>query len=200
MHEEIDEDVEEKVSPDELERRRRIEWKKNEEERKARLIELKMTLTKRFGNLVRAWKYLDRDRNGKLSFTEFAKICIDLNYRGNIKQLYKSFDINNTGTVTFEEFAPEYYSVFKEFFAYVKWKSEDDRILSGWHKIFGVKKGKCLMWFLSTRWTCVLILQRRLPYAIIYQSFNQLFNQSNKEVVSRMPVFVETNQIFLSSS
>lgn len=92
------------MSPEEMERRKRIEWKKNEEERKARLIELKMTLTKRFGNLVRAWKYLDRDLNGKLSFTEFAKICIDLNYRGNIKQLYKSFDTNNTGTVSYYYF------------------------------------------------------------------------------------------------
>ena len=64
----------------EEERKEREKKKRAEEavERRNRLIELKRQLTKRFGNLVRAWKYLDRDRNGKLSFTEFAKICMDL--------------------------------------------------------------------------------------------------------------------------
>jgi hypothetical protein len=63
------------------EEKQRIEAEKRsraEVEKRNRLIELKKQLTKRFGNLVRAWKHLDRDGNGKLSFTEFAKVCMDL--------------------------------------------------------------------------------------------------------------------------
>eukprot|EP00392_Amoebophrya_sp_AT5.2_P004105 g4110.t1 len=83
--------------------------------------DFKASLLARFGNMVRAWQFLDKDKSGRVSYTEFAKACLDMGFRGRLKELFRHIDEDLTGMVSFQEFAPEVYEVFEEFFQYLRY-------------------------------------------------------------------------------
>jgi Ca2+-binding EF-hand superfamily protein len=69
--------------------------------------EFKAALTRKYGNLLRAWrKGLDLDGNGRLGFAEFCAAAKGHAYHGNIRALWKSYDVSGEGMITLEEFAP----------------------------------------------------------------------------------------------
>ncbi|CAD7968373.1 unnamed protein product [Amoebophrya sp. A25] len=97
----------------------------------------KSALLTRFGNMIRAWQYLDKDKSGKVSYTEFAKACLDLGFRGKLKELFRHIDDDATGMVSFQEFAPDIYAAFEEWFTYLRDIVDDERVSSGFKSCFG---------------------------------------------------------------
>merc|ERR1719171_2931568 len=85
--------------------------------------EFKAALTRKYGNLLRAWrKGLDLDGNGKLSFVEFCAAAKNHAYHGNIRALWKSYDVTGEGMITLDEFAPAVAKIYESFIATLKEK------------------------------------------------------------------------------
>lgn len=77
---------------------------------------LRLLLSNRFGTLSAAWKHcLDRNGNGKLSFTEFCEALRGLGFRGPIRELWFNLDKDGNGQITLEEFAPEVHHALTTF-------------------------------------------------------------------------------------
>jgi len=64
-------------------------------------------LRNRFGSIVAGWRYLDADKNGRLSFYEFCNQCRAMGYHGNLKKLWKELDANNSGFISLFEIDEE---------------------------------------------------------------------------------------------
>lgn len=63
-------------------------------------------LKKQYGSFVAAWRALDYERRGALSFGEFCRACRTIGFHGNLKQLWKEIDVKGTGAVTLTELEP----------------------------------------------------------------------------------------------
>ncbi|CAD7946156.1 unnamed protein product [Amoebophrya sp. A120] len=110
-------------------------------EQQAEVVKLyndfKAALLARFGNMVRAWQFLDKDKSGRVSYTEFAKACLDMGFRGRLKELFRYIDEDNTGMVSFQEFAPDIFEAFEEWFGYLRYVTDDERASTGFKSVFG---------------------------------------------------------------
>lgn len=63
-------------------------------------------LKKQYGSYVAAWRALDYERRGALSFGEFCRACRTIGFHGNLKQVWKELDANDLGAVTLTELEP----------------------------------------------------------------------------------------------
>jgi len=73
----------------------------------ADLAGLKKMLLDRFGTSVAAWRTMDRDGNGRLSFGEFCNSLRRISYHGNVKGLWQELDSNGNGHISLHELDPE---------------------------------------------------------------------------------------------
>ena len=60
-------------------------------------------LLHRYGSIINAWKHLDDDNNGRLSYAEFCKACREVGYFTNVRKLWNSLDDDKTGFITLNE-------------------------------------------------------------------------------------------------
>merc|ERR1719201_1937949 len=86
--------------------------------------EFKANLQRTYGNLLKAWKALDKDGGGSLSFVEFCKSARDHGYAGNLKELWKHFDADDEGFIQFDEFCPEIAKLLTSFKQHLRDKHE----------------------------------------------------------------------------
>lgn len=72
------------------------------------LAEFMAELTRKYGNIPRAWRFLfDLDESGKISRTEFITAARDgSNYRGDILGLFGLMDEDGSGIITLNELDP----------------------------------------------------------------------------------------------
>jgi Ca2+-binding EF-hand superfamily protein len=73
-------------------------------------------LTIRFGSVVKAWKFLDNDGNGRLSRGEFYAVLRKIGFGGNAKQLWEALDDDNSGFVSLQELHPAAHKGLTRFF------------------------------------------------------------------------------------
>merc|ERR1719305_2128554 len=77
---------------------------------------LKKMLNRKYGNLLRAWKYaFDTNNNGKISFIEFCNSCRNIGFAGSLKSLWKEMDDDESGFISIDEFCPEISRLYKYF-------------------------------------------------------------------------------------
>jgi Ca2+-binding EF-hand superfamily protein len=77
---------------------------------------LKKSLIRKFGTITSAWRMcLDKNGNGKVSFTDFTKAIRDFGFQGNIRKVFKELDDDNSGIITFNEIDPEWYGRLSQF-------------------------------------------------------------------------------------
>lgn len=60
-------------------------------------------LLKRFHSICRAWKWFDRDGNGRLSIFEFMRACQELGVQRSARQIWDALDMDRSGFVSLEE-------------------------------------------------------------------------------------------------
>ena len=53
--------------------------------------------------MINAWKHLDSDNNGRLSYAEFCKACRSVGYFCNLRKLWNALDDDQTGFITLNE-------------------------------------------------------------------------------------------------
>lgn len=63
-------------------------------------------LKKQYGSYVAAWRALDTERRGALSFGEFCRACRTIGFQGHLKQLWKELDAKGNGAVTLSDLEP----------------------------------------------------------------------------------------------
>jgi len=63
-------------------------------------------LKKQYGSYLAAWRALDYERRGALSFGEFCRACRTIGFHGNLKQVWKELDAQGRGAVTLTELEP----------------------------------------------------------------------------------------------
>lgn len=141
------------TSPQQIKEMKEAKKRAYHEELLVTLDAFRRLLVTRFGNMVRAWCFLDRGRTGKLSYTQFAHGCVEMNLKpasgspggGNKglfqdhRGLFRCIDTDHSGLLSFREFAPETFAIFEEWFRFLKKVGGDDpRIKSGFEKVFGI--------------------------------------------------------------
>eukprot|EP00440_Ansanella_granifera_P041816 gb/GFBE01045337.1/.p1 GENE.gb/GFBE01045337.1/~~gb/GFBE01045337.1/.p1 ORF type:complete len:1196 (+),score=297.39 gb/GFBE01045337.1/:1-3588(+) len=67
----------------------------------------KKFLESKCGTIVSGWRALDKDRSGRLSFSEFCIACRAMGYHGNFKKLWSELDVNKSGMVSLMELDEE---------------------------------------------------------------------------------------------
>ncbi|CAE7576342.1 mug40, partial [Symbiodinium natans] len=80
---------------------------KDRAEAEAMLGRFKLFLNQKFGNLVRAWRHLDSDGNGRVQFTDFCQSCRHMGFQGNLKALWLSLDSSDKGEVCLDNLDPD---------------------------------------------------------------------------------------------
>jgi len=65
--------------------------------------EFRTFLLKKYHSLVGAWRDMDRDGNGRLSFAELCRACHHLGYAGRQRKLWETLDADRSGYVSFDE-------------------------------------------------------------------------------------------------
>eukprot|EP00746_Dinoflagellata_sp_MGD_P112022 gnl/MRDRNA2_/MRDRNA2_48898_c0_seq1.p1 gnl/MRDRNA2_/MRDRNA2_48898_c0~~gnl/MRDRNA2_/MRDRNA2_48898_c0_seq1.p1 ORF type:complete len:1345 (+),score=318.81 gnl/MRDRNA2_/MRDRNA2_48898_c0_seq1:55-4089(+) len=60
-------------------------------------------LERKFGSILRAWRKVDSDGNGRLSYNEFCGACRALGYAGNVKVLWMELDSDGSGHISIKE-------------------------------------------------------------------------------------------------
>jgi len=72
------------------------------------LINFKVFLRSRYGNLFRAWRrVLDVDGTMTLQKSELFKACRQVSWRGNVRTLWRALDPDDSGYCSFEELDPQ---------------------------------------------------------------------------------------------
>merc|ERR1719421_2729183 len=85
------------------------------------LEEFKGVMTRKYGNLLRAWKLgLDTDGSGKISFVEFCNAARSQGFAGNLKSLWKEMGGADDGFVEMREWAPEIAALMDSFMKCLK--------------------------------------------------------------------------------
>lgn len=80
-----------------------------------------------FGSMTRAFKALDGDGNGVLSFGELKYICQKLNWEGSVRMLFDCLDINGRRGAKGQEVGiPKRYLSLKEIAFLDQWKVHED--------------------------------------------------------------------------
>merc|ERR1719421_2297355 len=89
------------------------------------LEEFKGVMTRKYGNLLRAWKLgLDTDGSGKISFVEFCNAARNQGFAGNLKSLWKEMGGADDGFVEMREWAPEIAELMDSFIKHLKDKHD----------------------------------------------------------------------------
>jgi len=102
--------------------------------------EWKGVLTRKYGNLLRAWKVgLDSDGSNKLSFVEFCQSARAEGFAGNLKALWKEMGGADDGFVTLEEFAPQIAELMTSFKSFLKEKHEGS-LVKAWKQSLDLDK------------------------------------------------------------
>lgn len=91
----------------------------------------KKLLVRKFGSILRAWRKVDSDGNGRLSYNEFCGACRALGYAGNVKILWMELDDDNSGHITIKELDPKGAKLIDSFLSGCK------KRLGGLRKAFG---------------------------------------------------------------
>jgi len=80
------------------------------------LIDFKAFLKKQFGPLFRAWRNaLDNDGSMSVQKNDLFKVCRSLNWRGDVRALWKALDHDSSGSSTLEELDPHCAQVLAHF-------------------------------------------------------------------------------------
>merc|ERR1719305_724280 len=103
----------------------------------ANLTEFKKVLSEKFGNMARAWRIMDSDGNGKLSFMEWCHACRATGYNGDVRNIWKELDEDESGIVAFEEVAPEEYAPLLEFKKALR--ANYTTAKEAWHKLLDLE-------------------------------------------------------------
>merc|ERR1719305_1185508 len=103
----------------------------------ANLTEFKKVLSEKFGNMARAWRIMDSDGNGKLSFMEWCQACRATGYNGDVRSIWKELDDDESGIVAFEELAPEEYEPLLEFKKALRSTYKTHK--EAWHKLLDLE-------------------------------------------------------------
>merc|ERR1719174_2101957 len=104
--------------------------------------EFKNNLARTYGNLLKAWKNLDTDGGGSLSFVEFCKSAREHGYAGNLKELWKHFDADDEGFIQFDEFCPEIAKLLTSFKQHLKDKHEGSLVRAWKRSLDSDKSGQ----------------------------------------------------------
>jgi len=88
------------------------------------LLSFKAALRRQYGQLFRAWRRaLDLDGTMTVQKAELFKVCRQLNWKGNVRSLWKALDPDGSGYCSFEELDPHSAQLLAEFrsWAVKKW-------------------------------------------------------------------------------
>merc|ERR1719174_2968347 len=103
------------------------------------LPSFKKALTRKYGNLYRAWKEaMDIDGSGSLGFTEFAMAARNVGFIGPIKKIFDELDTDKGGIITLDEFAPDVFRTITTFKALMKQKYKS--VARAWLAMDSTKK------------------------------------------------------------
>jgi len=72
-------------------------------------------LRRQFGGLINAWRLLDSNKSGALTFFEFCASARGVGFHGNLKDLWEALDADETGSITLAELAPKEVQEITEF-------------------------------------------------------------------------------------
>ncbi len=81
-------------------------WKIEEAHRDERIVDLLIFLKKKYKNMPRAWRAIDRDDNGFLTLHEFCEALRNVGYDRNLRMIYNLLDYNRGGSISYDEFDP----------------------------------------------------------------------------------------------
>mmetsp|Transcript_15704 Transcript_15704/g.28961 ORF Transcript_15704/g.28961 Transcript_15704/m.28961 type:complete len:1214 (+) Transcript_15704:139-3780(+) len=84
-----------------------------EEEKAARAAcndatSLKRMLLRKYGTITAAFRNMDLNQNGKVSFAEFCQALRSVAFVGSIQQCFAELDKDSNGTITFDEWDPKW--------------------------------------------------------------------------------------------
>jgi hypothetical protein len=72
-------------------------------------------LLQRYHTMVGAWRQIDPQAHGRVSFHDFCRACRHMGYDGEARPLWEALDANADGFVTFEELDPDLADVLQHF-------------------------------------------------------------------------------------
>merc|ERR1719238_44197 len=102
--------------------------------------EFKEQLTRKYGNLLRAWKLgLDSDGSGKISFVEFCNAARAEGFAGNLKACWKEMDQDGEGFIEMREFAPDIDALMTSFIKCLK-DSHAGSLIKAWKQSLDTDK------------------------------------------------------------
>jgi len=77
---------------------------------------LKEQLIRKHGTITAAWRHgLDLSGNGKLSWTEFNRMCRDNSFEGNVTECFKEINVDGSGVILFDEVDHDWFVQLKQF-------------------------------------------------------------------------------------
>eukprot|EP00931_Biecheleriopsis_adriatica_P043958 TRINITY_DN25120_c0_g1_i1.p1 TRINITY_DN25120_c0_g1~~TRINITY_DN25120_c0_g1_i1.p1 ORF type:complete len:743 (-),score=158.47 TRINITY_DN25120_c0_g1_i1:68-2296(-) len=91
--------------PSKAEDRKRAHERDQEVQRNAcrSAADLKAFLYKRFGNLVRGWRRMNKGQNKRLSKSQVLRFCAEAGFKGNAREAYTGLDKNESGFLRLED-------------------------------------------------------------------------------------------------
>lgn len=69
-------------------------------------IDFRNMLIKKYGNVVGAWRDMDKNQDGKLSFQEFLRACNNLHVQKGARRIWAALDLDRSGFVSLAEVDP----------------------------------------------------------------------------------------------
>lgn len=72
-------------------------------------------LLRRYQTMVAAWRQIDPQSHGRLSFYDFCRACRHMGYDGEARSIWEVLDANVDGFVTLEELDPDLAELLQQF-------------------------------------------------------------------------------------
>lgn len=73
------------------------------EEREKIRVDFHRLLTQKYGSIVSAWKAIDSNQDGKLSFFEFLRACQSLGVSDGARRIFGALDVDRSGFISLAE-------------------------------------------------------------------------------------------------